>query len=1122
MDSVRRTTADMIAEEERLLLIRRAHSANAQQWSGTLLIVFGCCSVLTSGIAIVLAVVAAHSRRRSAAIASERLRLLSMLDFAPIMMGDMSGAVRFWSEGCQRIYGWTAQQAIGKSSDQLLQTVRPDSVSNIEAILVQKGEWSGELRQRTQAGADVIVVSHKVLLMDSDGSRWGIKETLTDITSLRRVEAALHASQAQFRAVVNTAGDAIIIARSDGTIQTVNPAVLGMFGYDRVEELIGRDLATLMPATEAARHGIYIANHQAGAPPRVIGIPGRDLLAMRRDGSKFPIDLTVSSFDIDGQCFLTGIIRDASDRKLAETTLRGSEARLRRFIDDAPAAIAMLDSDMRYLAASRRYTASRFAITDHQIDGQTTLIVGSSHYDLFPSSNSRRAMHGRVLAGDTISGEAEPFQLADGSIAFVRWEMIPWRQADGTIGGAMVFLEDETDRKTAEVALHDSESRLRLVQEVGGIAYTDRTIPEPATLISSEFANIYGLSPGLTRVLVADIIARVHPDDQDRIRAITPHSLEHGGKFATEFRICRPDGAVRWISMRTEAFLGPSGLPNRIISAQRDITEIVAVREALAIRHEELKRLSQHLAKARDQADRANRAKSRFLAGMSHELRTPLNGVLGYAQLLRMEGGLTALQGARVDAMLGAGKHLLEMITCVLDMSEIEAEHVEMQSVEFDVQSVAEACLDLIRPAAEAKGLALSIAVGPDVQRKLVSDPMRVRQVLLNLLSNATKFTRQGVVEVRLKSNADRSALRIEVADSGSGIPPEQRERLFNDFERLDTEVNQTIEGAGLGLALSVRLAALMGGRIGYDDNLGGGSVFWLELPLNAAVTSVPALAPTSADRDAQQTAIPVRALHVLVVDDVPMNRDIAGAFLRAVGHNVTLAEGGAEAVAAVAGADFDVVLMDVRMPVMDGLEATRRIRAMDGARGRVPIVALTAQAFTDQIAACRKAGMDSHLGKPFDMGSLLAVVASAVGARRPPDLIQAPVDPPSDPLVLSIDPQLPVLNPIVFERTAGFLTSEKVAAYMQTITGLGETVLRLLKGADAFSCSRNELVEAAHTLAGSAGMFGFERVATMSRSFERAVQSDETEVPTLAEQLRAAVEATLQEIPTYTDAEAL
>jgi diguanylate cyclase (GGDEF)-like protein/PAS domain S-box-containing protein len=179
---------------------------------------------------------------------------------------------------------------------------------------------------------------------------------------------------------------------------------------------------------------------------------------------------------------------------------------------------------------------------------------------------------------------------------------------------------NETDRKTAEVALHDSESRLRLVQEVGGIAYTDRTIPEPAALISSEFADIYGLSPGLTRVLVADIIARVHPDDQDRIRAITPHSLEHGGKFATEFRICRPDGAVRWISMRTEAFLGPSGLPNRIISAQRDITEIVVVREALAIRHDELKRLSQHLIEARDQADRANLGETRRAARLGQPI----------------------------------------------------------------------------------------------------------------------------------------------------------------------------------------------------------------------------------------------------------------------------------------------------------------------------------------------------------------------------------------------------------------------------------------------------------------------------------------------------------------------
>jgi CheY-like chemotaxis protein len=250
--------------------------------------------------------------------------------------------------------------------------------------------------------------------------------------------------------------------------------------------------------------------------------------------------------------------------------------------------------------------------------------------------------------------------------------------------------------------------------------------------------------------------------------------------------------------------------------------------------------------------------------------------------------------------------------------------------------------------------------------------------VLLNLLGNAVKFTSQGSIKVSLGMSADGSELRIGVADTGPGIPAEQAHRLFEEFERLETEATSKIEGAGLGLAVARQIAALMGGRLGYENNPGGGSVFWLELPVNTRADALPDVEPAS-----PPLMPPTRALHVLVVDDVPINRDIAGAFLHAAGHEATCAEGGAEAIEAVATMDFDVVLMDVRMPEMDGLEATRRIRALEGARGQVPIVALTAQAFTDQIAECRKAGMDSHLAKPFAPDTLLAAVVQAVSAGR-------------------------------------------------------------------------------------------------------------------------------------------
>ena len=417
------------------------------------------------------------------------------------------------------------------------------------------------------------------------------------------------------------------------------------------------------------------------------------------------------------------------------------------------------------------------------------------------------------------------------------------------------------------------------------------------------------------------------------------------------------------------------------LAAARDVRE-----GELRVANAELDRLAQHFDRARAIAEQASRAKTRFLAGMSHELRTPLNGILGYAQLLRMDGGLTATQAARVEAMLTAGTHLLEMISCVLDLSEIESGSAELQAAAVDLRVVAAATLNIVRPTAEGKGLRLSLAVEPGVPPLVSTDPARLRQVLLNLLGNAVKFTGSGSVTLRLScsSGSERQGglLQFEVADTGPGIPAAQKHRLFEEFERLDAGADSPVEGSGLGLALSRRLAALMGGSLGHRDNPGGGSIFWLDLPL-AVEAAASQGAPVRGSGLTATDAAPADGLakRILVVDDVAMNRDIAAAFIQSVGYEVVCADGGAASVAAAAGADFDAVLMDVSMPDVDGLEATRLIRALPGRRGRVPVVALTAQVFTEQIEACRAAGMDSHVAKPFTLETLVGAIARGVAA---------------------------------------------------------------------------------------------------------------------------------------------
>jgi light-regulated signal transduction histidine kinase (bacteriophytochrome)/CheY-like chemotaxis protein len=381
----------------------------------------------------------------------------------------------------------------------------------------------------------------------------------------------------------------------------------------------------------------------------------------------------------------------------------------------------------------------------------------------------------------------------------------------------------------------------------------------------------------------------------------------------------------------------------------------------------------------REQA--ASRAKSAYLAGMSHELRTPLNGILGYAQLLSSEGSLSAVQARRVGAMMAAGTHLLHIIGGVLELSEIEADHAVFDPVAFDARAVAAECLELVRPMAADKHLSLTLDTAPEVPTQIITDPTRFRQILLNLLSNAVKYTNAGHVDLRLRIAADGVSLRIDVIDSGPGIDVAKRHRLFQAFQQLGPIIDAGRGSTGLGLAITARLVALLGGCLGHKENPLGGSIFWLELPLFDAAPVRPLAKPQVA-APAPTPTVRERALRILVADDSGINRDIAHAFLRAAGHQVAFAEDGLEAVAAAAANDFDLILMDVCMPRMSGIEATRKIRALAGPRGRVPIVALTAQVFADQIEECRGASMDEHLAKPFTREGLLAAVDKGLAGR--------------------------------------------------------------------------------------------------------------------------------------------
>jgi len=541
-------------------------------------------------------------------------------------------------------------------------------------------------------------------------------------------------------------------------------------------------------------------------------------------------------------------------------------------------------------------------------------------------------------------------------------------------------LQAERDElAVSEQRLRESEEGFRLLASSTSDVILRLTLDLHVSYASAACLRVFGYAPEETVGL--PILASIHDDDREDVRTrLCRLAAGDAESDLVSYRVHNRRRHPMWVEANLGLLRDNTGRPVSIISSVRDITERQLQAEELRAANQDLDRLAQHLTSARDMAERANRAKSRFLAGMSHELRTPLNGILGYAQLLRIDGGLHGDQASRVDGMLTAGQHLLDMINIVLDISQIEAERVELHPADVDTAQIARACLDLVRPAAQSKGLALESVFEPDTPRFIRADPTRLRQVIVNMLGNAVKFTLRGSVVLRLRRAKACGGLRVEVADTGPGIRADQQAQLFQDFQRLGADAQGTVEGAGLGLALSARLAKLLGGSLGHEDNPGGGSIFWLELPAGSDAPLAEVAGQVSDVPQGPAAAVPPPSgLLVLVVDDVAMNREIASAFLEAAGHHAVCVEDGPAAVQAAAARTFDVVLMDVCMPDMDGLEATRRIRALSTPRGSVPIVALTAQVFSEHLEECHAAGMDVHLAKPFTQSALLAALARAM-----------------------------------------------------------------------------------------------------------------------------------------------
>ena len=476
------------------------------------------------------------------------------------------------------------------------------------------------------------------------------------------------------------------------------------------------------------------------------------------------------------------------------------------------------------------------------------------------------------------------------------------------------------------------------------------------------------------------------PLELPRVLAGWRSSIATGAPFEMVFPLRSSAGEFRPFLTRVVPTRDASGAITAWYGVNTDISEQTIAESELRDRRLAEARLIEANAAAdlaRADAERASIAKSDFLASMSHEIRTPLNAIIGFTDLLLEEHrGLPTL-AHRLTLIQQSGTALLTVVNDILDFSKIEAGQIEIEKAPFSPHTLVDNVASMLAALAEHKGIALDRSIDPALPPVLIGDEVRLKQIVLNLVNNAIKFTERGSVRIAMKIDRvtyGAVGLRVSVADDGIGISDAQQKTLFRRFSQVDGSITRRFGGTGLGLAICKQLIELMGGEIGVESREGAGATFWFTVALAMAPPDslVPAIVATA------PTPPKTPGVSILLVEDVEVNQDLAKAVLERMGHTVDIASDGEEAVAKVFAADYDLVLMDVQMPVMDGVTATRTIRASGHRNATIPIVAMTANVLPQQIAALREAGMEDHVGKPFKAAGLAAVIAR--WARRQED----------------------------------------------------------------------------------------------------------------------------------------
>jgi PAS domain S-box-containing protein len=892
------------------------------------------------------------SERKQAETQLKKLSTAVEQSPASVVITDTQGTIEYVNPTFTRVTGYACEEALG-NNPRVLKSGKHDQdfYRDLWSTILSGRTWHGEFVNRKKNGEFYWESASISPILDESGRVTHFLAVKQDVTERKQAEQALAEAEAHSRLVLESAGEGIFGVDLAGGVTFINRAALDMLGYER-NELMGRGVHAAIHHTR--RDGTPYP--EAECPMRHAFTRGEtstidDEYLWRKDGTGFPVQYTAVPMRRDGDMVGAVVVfQDITERRRAERELRASERQLRAIVDNLPSVVILKDRQGRHLLVNEYYREAT------GVDPQDAL--GRTDDEFLPpeAATAIMAADSEIMAAGEASTFEEQVPHPDGSLHDYLTTKVPLPDDAGEIYALVVLAMDITQRKRAEQAVQD--------QLMFQAALID-TIPNPIFIkgpdarfvgCNKAYEEAFGVGrEDLAGKTVLDL-DYLPAEDREAYHAEDTRLLEQGGFQRHEFPMVLADGRTHHVLYWVATFDLSDGRRGGMLGVIVDITE---------------------LKEAQERAEEATRAKSDFLANMSHEIRTPMNAVIGMSHLA-LQTDLTPKQRDYLTKIDASAKALLRIINDILDFSKIEAGRLDIEQTEFHLDDVIDSLAGLLTVQVEEKGLELLFRVEPDVPVNLVGDPLRLGQILLNLAGNAVKFTRQGeiVVAASLQERDGRGVLvRFSVTDTGIGLTPEQQGRLFQSFSQADTSTTRKFGGTGLGLAICKRLAELMGGEIGVESEPGRGSTFWFTARLGLHQRDK---APS------RRLAEDFRGMRVLVVDDNRTSLEILSEALETMGCAPETASSGDEALekleAAPSDAPYELVLMDWKMPGLDGIEATRRIRRDTRLDTLPTVIMVTAYGREEIMHRAEEVGVAAFLIKPVNQSVLFNTIMEVFG----------------------------------------------------------------------------------------------------------------------------------------------